>query len=102
MKWRDTGAESEWRWGQGEGGNLGGIWIFPSVFPMKCETNLLADGEKCERCFKVWGREGSYKTVSNSAERFNGLEQCFLEYLWWSASFCLFLISNFSWTPKMQ
>lgn len=57
MKWRDTGAESEWRWGQGEGGKLGGISIFPSIFPMKYETNLLADGEKCERCLKYGGEK---------------------------------------------
>lgn len=46
--------EGEWMWwGRREEGKLADIWVFPSIFPVKYETKLLADGQKHERCLKV-------------------------------------------------
>lgn len=51
--------ESEWMWwGMREEGKLADIWVFPSIFPVKYEKKLLADGRKYERCLKVYRREG--------------------------------------------
>ena len=45
--------ESEWMWwGMREEGKLADIWVFPSIFPVKYEKKLLADGQKYERCLK--------------------------------------------------
>lgn len=46
--------EGEWMWwGEGEKKESWQIWVFPSIFPVKYETKLLADGQKHERCLKV-------------------------------------------------
>lgn len=44
-------------------GELGGMWIFPSIFPVKYKKQLLADGEKCGRCSECGGEKGEYEMV---------------------------------------